>query len=198
MRLQIKSKICPFDLSFARRNNWSRRIHLCLTIGNLCVLCWAAQSIIDCYLFFSSRIRRPERFEHKQLVRVWHLHGHKYQAYIALLDTGSSENFISKSLVDELKLEETKFDPLSFTGVGGRTFMVDHLVRPIWEFSDRKGWHQDFHFFVVSELPRDIHMVLGRIAQKQLRIDLYIHDGVCVAQEDSLGLCFSIWWQIST
>ncbi|KAM0803919.1 hypothetical protein BDR22DRAFT_838320 [Usnea florida] len=164
------------------------KIHHCLTIGNLCLLCWAVQSIINCYLLFSSGIRRPERFEHEQLVRVWHHNGQKHQAYVALLDTGCGENFISKVLVEELKLVQTKCDLLPFTGVDGRDFTVDHFVRPRWEFYDRRGSHRDFHFFVVSKLPRDIHVVLGRIAQKQLGVDLYIHDGACVAQEDSLDL----------
>ena len=133
----------------------------------------------------------------RQSVNVQDFNGQHKTMYLALLDTGARRSLISRSIVDECNLGVTNHTPVLLKGVDGQCSTVQESVKPTWEFSGWTGWHNDIVFGVVSQLPTDIDMILGQIAQEQLGINLYICDSACVAQEDSLGSIVPIWWQVS-
>lgn len=127
-------------------------------------------------------------FEHEQFVRVWHRSGEYDKKFnILLTDTGANENFICHSIVKELELEITPITPTILTAFDGNRFTVSESVQPIWQFHKGSWRHQEFSFFVISEIPGDRDMLLGNIARKELKIELRI-PGTLTAQEDYGGL----------
>ena len=125
-----------------------------------------------------------------QLVNVWH-HGdrdpeRKPEVYLAEIDTGTSENFISRSAVEKLNLEITRKDPITFSPFGD-TFEVSESVQPKWQFRGRSKVHDDFRFWVVPKISGDTKMLLGNIAKDQLGIHLRAYENALVAHEDREG-----------
>ena len=111
-------------------------------------------------------------FERDEFVRVWHHSGGWYRDLrIALIDTGSDESFIRGSLVEELELVTRRVRPASLTPIGPR-FEVNELVRPTWQFHGDTRRHQNYDFFVLTDIPGDRDMLLGDIARGELGIKL--------------------------
>lgn len=126
-------------------------------------------------------------FEHEQSVRIWHRSGqYDKKSRILLTDTGASDNFISRSIVEELELETTPIIPTTIA-FAGQNFIVSERVQPKWQFHKGSWRHQEFSFLVISDIPDDRDMLLGNIARKELKIELRI-SGPLVALEDYGGL----------
>ena len=125
----------------------------------------------------------------EQFVRIWHRNGQDYKEYrIALIDTGADISLIRRSIVEELELETTQITPTALTALDNHVFSVSERVQPKWQLHIGSLRHQEFPFFVVSEIPGDRDMLLGNIARiDELGIGLWA-PGALVAQEDHQGL----------
>ena len=127
-------------------------------------------------------------FERDEFVRVWHHSGRRYRDLrIALIDTGSDENFIRASLVEELELVTRRVRPASLTPLGPR-FEVSELVRPTWQFHNDSRRHQDYDFFVLPDIPGNRDMLLGDIARGGLGIRLQQSGLALPVHEDYEGI----------
>ena len=113
-----------------------------------------------------------KEFERDEFVRVWHHSSLWYRDMrIALIDTGSDENFIRGSLAEELELVTRRVRPVSLRPLGPR-FEVSELVRPTWQFHGDLRRYQDYEFFVIPDIPGPRDMLLGDIARRDLGIKL--------------------------
>ena len=119
-------------------------------------------------------------------MKVWHSSDEYYQTYIAVIDTGSNESFISRAIVEQLHLDTSRTEPASFTPLGGLDLRVSERVQPSWQFDIGSRRHHQFPFFVVPELPGDIDMLLGNIPRQELGISL--SSGALVVHEKRGGL----------
>ena len=127
-------------------------------------------------------------FERDEFVRVWDHSGRRYKDLrIVLIDTGSDENFIRGSLVEELELVTRRVRPASLTPLGPR-FVVSELVRPTWQFHGDSRRHQDYDFFVLPDIPGDRDMLLGDIARGELGIKLQQSGLALPVHEDYEGM----------
>lgn len=136
----------------------------------------------------SARMSRGMVFQHEQYVRIWHQSGQYVKKFnIMLTDTGANENFIRRSIVEELELKTTRITPTTIVTLNEHNFTVSERVQPMWQFQKGSWRHQEFPFWVLAEIPGDRDMVLGNIARKELKIELRI-SGSFTAQEDYGGL----------
>ena len=123
-----------------------------------------------------------------EYVRIWHRNGRDYKEFrIALIDSGADVSLIRRSIVEELELETTRVTPTTLTALDNHVFSVSERVQPKWQFHIGSWRHQEFPFFVVSEIPGNRDMVLGNIARIELGIEFRV-SGALVAQEDHQGL----------
>ncbi len=125
-------------------------------------------------------------------MKVWHSSGRYDRVYLALIDTGADENFIRRSVVEELELDISPIAPTTFKVLHG-TFEVSERVQPKWQFRKGSKQHVDFPFFVVTEIPNDTHMVLGNIIRKEMRIDFQVPKSALVAHEAFEGAFYLYW-----
>ena len=168
------------DRSHIHQTNMSLRCHSCPGNG-IAYFCNGLLSRI------SARMSRGRVFEPEQHVRIWHRNGgYNKKSNIALTDTGTDESFIRRSIVEELELETKQIAPITLTPFNNQPFIVSERVQPIWRFHKGSWRHQEFAFFVLSEIPGDRDMVLGNIARKELGIDLRV-SGALVAHEETQG-----------
>lgn len=137
-------------------------------------------------VFFSRKI------ETLQIVTLWHRSGHWLKSFLALFDTGTHENFIAQSVVDELDFDIEQFPPRSLEGMEKRTYIVNKRVRPILQFEIGSVQHNEFGFWVTPNLPGDIRLVLGNIARKELGIELWAGGSLLIAHEAFEGLLISL------
>ena len=123
-----------------------------------------------------------------QHVKIWHRDGQGYkEKRMALIDSGTDESFIRRSIVEELELETTRIPPTALTAFDGCVFTVSERVQPMWRFHIGSLRHQEYSFFVVPNIPGNRDMVLGNIARIDLGIEFHA-PGVLVAHEDYEGL----------
>ena len=129
-----------------------------------------------------------KEFERDEFVRVWHHSGRWYRDMrIALIDTGSDENFIRGSLAEELELVTRRVRPVSLRPLGPR-FEVSELVRPTWQFHGDSSRYQDYEFFVIPDIPGPRDMLLGDIARRELGIVLQQSRLALPVHEDYEGM----------
>ena len=124
-----------------------------------------------------------------EFVRIWHRNGRNYIEFrIALIDSGADVCLIRRSIVEELELETTQVDPTTLTALDNHVFSVSERVQPKWQFHISSWWHQEFPFFVVSEIPGNRDMVVGNVARIELGMEGFWASGALVAQEEHQGL----------
>ena len=127
-------------------------------------------------------------FERDEYVRVWHQSSRCYRDLrIALIDTGSDENFIIGSLVEELELVTRPVRPARLTPFGPQ-FVVSELARPTWQFHGDSRRYQDFDFFVITDIPGNRDMLLGNLARMELGIKLQQSGLALPVHEDYEGM----------
>ena len=150
-------------------------------------------SITTITSFSTSKVENSEpgqlvRVDPDQLVRVWSRNGRNYKTCIVLIDTGADENFIRRSVVRELDIVIQKSPILlGLETLGSHKFKVGEYVRPTWQFEDERKQHQNDSFSILTEMPDDIDMVLGRLASQDLDIQLFKPRRALVAYEDWQG-----------
>ena len=109
---------------------------------------------------------------------------------LMLIDTGAIENYIRRSVVDELGLAIEPGCPIVSTGLNGYKFTSRGHVEPEWRFSDPPipKEHPRFQFHIVDEIPGGFDILLGRVSAQLMGIHLCIDEsGVCVAHQDPEG-----------
>ena len=131
---------------------------------------------------FRDHNRDTETISHNQLVTIWHSNGQERECYLGLLDTGTSGNFICRSVVQELELGIIDRGTTNVTAFD-HTFTVNERVQPKWQFKKypRPNPHEDFEFFVVPRIPDNIDIVLGNVARLTLGITLSASSNALVA-----------------
>ena len=127
---------------------------------------------------------------HQQLVQVWLRNGSPYKYYLALLDTGSNESFVSSSVVKEQDLDAERIVPKTVNLLDNKAITVNELVKPKWQFSIGSKQHDNFGFYVVSNLPLGLDMVLGNKILLELGISLSSSRSALVAHADNEGLFY--------
>ncbi len=120
-------------------------------------------------------------------MRVWHSSGQYDNEYLALIDTGSKENFILRSVVEDLELRTMRKFPMTIKTLAGHKVEVSECVQPMWKFSTSSRRHQEYPFHVVPEIPSGIDMVLGNIAREDMGIELRDNGSALIAHEDPEG-----------
>ena len=121
---------------------------------------------------FRDSFRHPDIRSRFQVVIVWHSNGEDNESYGALLDTGTDKSLITRALVWDLNLEIKKMEePIILTSFG-HTFTVSEYVQPRWKFKKGEYLQEDFRFLVYTELVKDIDMIVGNIAMRELGINL--------------------------
>lgn len=120
-------------------------------------------------------------------MRIRHQGSQDYRLKRSLLDTGTLENFITRSVQEELDLPIVKLSRMYFKGFGGYRFAVEDSVQPEWYFDDGSTRRQQFIFNIVPYIPDDRDMVIGSIAMRAMDINLHKDGGALVAHEDMEG-----------
>ena len=139
-------------------------------------------------LRLGARKSHSSELQPEEYVRVWHRNReHCREFRMALIDTGSHENFIRRSLVEERELEIRRVPPVRLTPFGP-PFEVSEAVRPTWQFYGDPKLHQDYDFLVVPEIPGDRDMLLGNIARGELGITLQRSWPALPVHEDHEGM----------
>ena len=122
---------------------------------------------------FRDRDRDTESISRLQLVRIWHSNGQDSECYLALLDTGSSDNYICHKVVQKLELGISETETIEVEAFE-HTFKVNKGVKPKWQFEKRPHpkRHEDFVFFVKPKISDGIDIILGIVALLELGITL--------------------------
>ena len=135
--------------------------------------------------------RSPSRkIDPQQLVTVWHGDGQsKLTKRVMILDSGTYDNFILRSTVEELELEVRPRATTRIKGLGGRIVEASEFVKPKWQFGEGSIRHQEVDFLIVPEIPGGFDMVLGSIACGYLGLYFRLDPGYAlVAHADHEGL----------
>ena len=127
------------------------------------------------------------RIDQDGLVYIWHQDSQDCKLKRSLLDTGTWENFISRSVQEELNLSIVKLSPMSFKGLGGHSVEVQDSVQPEWCFYDSSTRRQQFKFNVVPCIPGNRDIVIGSIAMTEMGIYLVKDGSALVIHEDLEG-----------
>lgn len=148
-------------------------------------------------LFVRPHRERDKKLAEEQVVRVWHKNGNEYETLVALIDTGCDENLILDSVVGKLGLDKMKTVLRPLKGINGQIVKVSELVQPCWKFEEGSRRHQEFRFFIVSNLPGP-SMVLGNIAREELGIHLRIASKALIAHGDPEGSIYLFSLQMTS
>ena len=139
----------------------------------------------------------------ERMVLVKHQNCEQYLRKVMLTDTGADDNYIRRSVVDELGLTIiVPSNPDHHTGLDGCTFTSHGIVVPEWHFVDKpKPEQKRICFNVIGKIPNDIDILLGKVSSKAIGIDLYERDlyerGVCVVHSALEGSLCSLSLSVS-
>lgn len=94
---------------------------------------------------------------------VFRLRGREIsRPYTALFDTGSTENFICRAVVDELRLETRRgWGITSSTGLNGHEVLLEYAVMPRWQIIGHKRDFEKEVLYVMDDIPQGVDVVLG-------------------------------------
>ena len=120
----------------------------------------------------------------ERLVWIKHQNSQCLMKKLMLTDTGTHENLIRRSVVDELGLTIVPSDPISLTGLDDYKVKSHGYVVPDWYFDDKPKpkKHPGIAFQVIEKIPNSVDILLGGIFGSGLGIDLY-ESSVCVAHQ---------------
>ena len=182
MTLQESSKLNPCDLPHTHHTKMSLRNHPCPSYS----MAYPCDRFVS---RLSARKSHGIAVDPDELVRIWHRNGRDCTEFrIALIDSGADVSFIRRSIVEALELETTPVTPQTLTALDNHVFSVSERVQPKWQFHIGSCPHQEYSFYVVSEIPGDRDMVLGNIARIELGMEGFWASGALVAQDDHQGL----------
>ena len=174
------SKLNPCNLPNIHRTNVSLRTRSLIPY----IIAHLRDQVVS---LFSSHKSQNRIVEPQQLVRVWHRNGRRHIEYSLLIDTGTVENFILRSLVEELELDITRSAPKNFTALNNYQFKVDECVQPRWQFIEGSKQHDVFRFWIIPALPNGMEILLGNVTRRKLHMHISILGTALIAHKDYEG-----------
>ena len=125
---------------------------------------------------------QPRPVQVERMVSIQHQNSQDYKKKLMLTDTGSDDNLIRRSAVEELGLTIVPRTQMSLTGLDGYQVECQGYVIPYWYFLDKPKpkQHPGIAFLVIEKIPNGVDILLGRISGSLLGIDLY-ERSTCVA-----------------
>ena len=124
----------------------------------------------------------PAPIAHLQLIMIRNHSRQTEEPQIGLLDSGTSECFIDRNVVDKLSLaiHQLPHEEI-FELFGNHRFPVSEYVEPDWRLVQGQKWHQKDQFFIVDALPNGYHMVIGTVTYLEMGIQFHARKSALVA-----------------
>ena len=99
-------------------------------------------------------------------------HNEKDGPVLTLFDSGSDENLIVRTVVDQLRLRAQVIPPneTSIHSFNRQEFRATHFVTPNWRLKQGQKRHDKYRFIVVESLPADLEMVVGYTTYSEMGI----------------------------